>query len=59
MLDLKLSDISKDQQIVLLARDTVIKLLNEDEKLSADKNFPVRERLDEILKAKGDWGRIS
>jgi ATP-dependent DNA helicase RecG len=58
MLDLKLSDISRDQQIVMLARDTVIKLLKEDPGLKAEKNDSVSVKLNEILKSKGEWGRI-
>lgn len=58
MLDLKLSDISRDQQIVILARDTAIKMLKEDPGLKAEKNDVVSVKLNEILKSKGEWGRI-
>jgi hypothetical protein len=50
---LKLSDISKDQQIVLLAREAVKKVLEED---------PMRmmkKKLEEIIARKGGWSRIS
>lgn len=59
MLDLKIADISKDQQIVLLARDNAIKILAEDPKLNDPKNFNIQKKLTEILKKKGEWGRIS
>jgi ATP-dependent DNA helicase RecG len=58
MLDLKLSDISRDQQIVILARDSAIKILKEDPGLKAEKNDVVSVKLNEILKSKGEWGRI-
>jgi ATP-dependent DNA helicase RecG len=59
MLDLKLSDISRDQSIVLLARDNALKTLNEDPHLEKEKNIPVMKKLHEILVKKGEWGRIS
>jgi ATP-dependent DNA helicase RecG len=58
MLDLKLSNISNDQQIVILSRDTVIQLLKEDPSLKEEKNDPVSVKLNEILKSKGEWGRV-
>jgi ATP-dependent DNA helicase RecG len=59
MLDLKLSDITKDQQIVILARDTAMKMLQDDPGLTAGKNGVVLKKLDAILRRKGEWGRIS
>jgi ATP-dependent DNA helicase RecG len=59
MLDLKVADISRDQQIVLLARDHAIETLKEDPHLQLEKNNPVFHKLKEILKKKGEWGRIS
>jgi ATP-dependent DNA helicase RecG len=59
MLDLKLADIAKDQQIVLMSRDEAIKLLKEDPHIEASKNSPVKKKLNEIFKQKGEWGRIS
>lgn len=59
MLDLKLSDISKDQQIVLLARDTALSLLKIDPKLETQKNHNIHKKLKEVLSKKGEWGRIS
>ena len=59
MLDLKLSDISKDQQIVLLARDTALSLLKIDPKLEAQKNHNIHKKLKEVLSKKVEWGRIS
>ena len=59
MLDLKIADISKDQQIVLLARDNAISILSKDPQLDDPKNYIIRNKLTEILKRKGEWGRIS
>ena len=59
MLDLKLSDITKDKQIVLLARDYAIKILKEDPKLLVSKNITIHNKLKEIMTRKGEWGRIS
>ncbi len=59
MLDLKLADISKDQQIVLMARDAGIRLLKEDPHIEAPANKAVREKLSVIMKRSGNWSRIS
>lgn len=59
MLDLKLSDISRDQQLVLLSRDSVIKVLKHDSLLNSPENLPIKKRLTEIMVQKGEWGRIS
>ncbi len=59
MLDLKLSDITKDKQIVLLARDHAIKILQEDPGLHTPKNYNIQKKLSEIMTKKGEWGRIS
>jgi ATP-dependent DNA helicase RecG len=59
MLDLKISDISRDQQIVLLARDSAIRILKEDPKLTTPKNISILKKLTEIMTRKGEWGRIS
>lgn len=59
LMDLKISDISKDQQIVLLARDEATNILKQDPHLNEVKNSIVRKRLKEILAIKGEWGRIS
>ena len=59
MLDLKIADIMKDQQIILLARDHAIKILNDDPKLVDLKNYNIQKKLAEIMSRKGEWGRIS
>lgn len=59
MLDLKLADISKDQQIVIMARDAGIQLLKEDPHFQASGNQVIREKLNLIMKRSGNWSRIS
>ena len=59
MLDLKIADIMRDQQIVLLARDHAIKILKEDPKLTETKNYTIQRKLQEVMTRKGEWGRIS
>ncbi|HRH66459.1 MAG TPA: ATP-dependent DNA helicase RecG [Bacteroidia bacterium] len=59
MLDLKLADISRDQQIVIMARDTGIQLLKEDPHFQAPANQPIREKLEMMMKRSGNWSRIS
>ena len=59
MLDLKIADIMKDQQIILLARDHAINILKEDPKLVEVKNNNIQRKLQEIMSRKGEWGRIS
>ena len=59
MLDLKIADIMRDQQIVLLARDHAIKILKVDPKLTETKNYTIQRKLQEVMTRKGEWGRIS
>ena len=58
MLDLKLSDISRDHQLVVLSRDTAIHILQADPKLKATAHLPIQKKLSAIFKNKGEWGRI-
>jgi ATP-dependent DNA helicase RecG len=59
MMDLKLADLSKDQNIVQLSRDAASKKLNEDPELKDPANYALREQLEIYLKRSGLWGRIS
>jgi ATP-dependent DNA helicase RecG len=59
MLDLKLSDITIDKQIVMLARDQAIKILKDDPRLQLPSNHNILKKLSEIMTRKGEWGRIS
>jgi ATP-dependent DNA helicase RecG len=59
ILDLKMADISKDQQIIILAREIAIKLLEEDPQVSLEKNSSIRNKIAQILKSKPNWGQIA
>jgi ATP-dependent DNA helicase RecG len=59
VLDLKVADISKDQQLVVYARNIAQKLLQEDAEIINEQNFPIRRRIAKILKSKPNWGQIS
>ncbi len=59
MLDLKLASITKDQQIVLLSRDSALALLKTDPTLENPDHASVRLKLNHILHKTGNWSRIS
>ncbi len=59
MLDLKLADLSRDQQIVQMSRDAAIKVLTDDPKIEKPENNSVQKKLSELIKRIGSWGRIS
>jgi ATP-dependent DNA helicase RecG len=59
VLDLKVADISKDQQLVVYARNIAQNLLQEDAEIMKEENFPIRRRISKILKSKPNWGQIS
>lgn len=59
ILDLKVADISKDQQLVIYARTVVKKLLQDDADISMRENISIRNKISVILKSKPNWGQIS
>ncbi|MEN8794021.1 MAG: ATP-dependent DNA helicase RecG [Flavobacteriales bacterium] len=59
ILDLKLGDLIKDNQIVVAARNITTELLKQDPDLSLQENYLVRQRLAYLIKLKPNWGRIS
>ena len=59
VLDLKVADISKDQQLVVYSRTIATKLLEEDTDIMKEENYPIRLRISKILKSKPNWGQIS
>ena len=59
MLDFKLADISKDGQILQLARKAAIALLEEDPDLMQPKNAPVASAYTRLLRSRPNWSRIS
>jgi len=59
VLELKISNLSKDGQIVTLAREMAKKLLSEDQKFEMPKNQIIKRQIQKILRSKPNWGRIA
>ena len=59
LLNLKLADIVKDNQILKSARYHAIQLLNSDPKLEMAVNLPIRKAYARLVKDKAIWGYIS
>ena len=59
LLDLKISDLRKDGQIVILAREAARKLIQEDPKFELEKHRRIKKHIDKIILAKPDWGKIA
>jgi ATP-dependent DNA helicase RecG len=59
LLNLKIADLSKDSQLVIMARDEARNILAEDEQLSLPQHSMVRIVLEEILKSRPNWGKIA
>jgi ATP-dependent DNA helicase RecG len=59
VLELKMADISKDHQIIILARNAAVNLLEEDPQVSLEKNSSIRNKMAQILKSKPNWGQIA
>ena len=58
-LDLKIADLSKDGQIVVLARDKAREILEEDPLLENPDYALIREKLRKIMLSKPNWSSIS
>lgn len=59
ILNLKLADLAKDNQIVQIARDKARELLERDPDLSDKEHLLLAKKLRTILKSKPNWSRIS
>lgn len=59
VLDLKISNLARDGQIVTLAREAAKKLLEEDPQFFLPEHQPLKEAIRIILKKKPNWGRIA
>lgn len=59
VLDLKISNLARDGQIVTLAREAAKKLLEEDPQLLLPSHQSLKEAIRIILKKKPNWGRIA
>ncbi len=58
-LNLKITNLATDVQIVQLARETAREILDEDPDLMLEKNYLLNKHLQEILKNQLNWGVIS
>lgn len=59
LLDLKISNLSKDAQIVSMARDVAKQILTKDPTIELPENKGIRSRLSELLRSRPNWGRIA
>ena len=59
ILDLKIADLAKDNQILNLARISATEVLDEDPDLTNKKNLDIRQELLSQMKRKTHWSRIS
>jgi ATP-dependent DNA helicase RecG len=59
VLDLKIADISKDSQLVILAREIAVKLIESDPTISDPTNRCIREEISKIVRSKPNWGKIA
>jgi ATP-dependent DNA helicase RecG len=59
VLNLKLADLSRDGQIVSLAREKAREILEKDPDLLLSENRPLNQRMHQVLKSRPNWGRIA
>lgn len=59
LLDLKIADLAKDNQILTLARNAAIEVLNKDPNLAAPEHKGINLQFRRFLKERPNWSRIS
>lgn len=59
LLNLKLADLSRDSQIVVMAREAAQKLLEKDPSFQMNEHQSIAAKLRSILRSKPNWSRIS
>jgi ATP-dependent DNA helicase RecG len=59
VLQLRIADMVKDQQMMAAARNIANEWLSEDPQLTTDKSTPIREELLRLKRKKSDWSGIS
>lgn len=59
LLNLKIADLSKDGELVALARDAAKKVLTEDPSLEKNQHSILKTQLIKVLKSKPNWGKIA
>ena len=57
--NLKIANLANDGQILQLARETALEILEEDPSLDGEKNFVLNRQLNQLAKGKINWGAIS
>jgi ATP-dependent DNA helicase RecG len=58
-IDLMIADLAKDSEILKVARETAIKILEEDPNLALDKHLMIRDQVMQQRKDTTNWARIS
>ncbi len=59
LLDLKLTDLSQDTELMQVVRDQAEELLDKDPQLQLPEHLPVRNEMIQISKSRPNWSRIS
>jgi ATP-dependent DNA helicase RecG len=59
LLNLKIADIVRDNDILKTARYYALRVLQEDPDLALEKNHPIRQTYSELLRQKNIWNYIS
>lgn len=59
LLDLKIANLSKDGQVVSLAREAAKEILTEDPLLEKSENAGIRAKLTSMLRSRPNWGKIA
>jgi len=59
LLNLKIADLSKDQQLVVMAREEARKVLGVDPELQHPVHATLKLILSEVLRSKPNWGKIA
>ena len=59
ILDLKIANLSKDGQLVQLAREVAKSILLKDPNIEAVEHKGIRSKLSDMLKSRPNWGRIA
>ena len=59
LLDLKIADLTKDNHIVVMAREIAREILSTDPSLTLPENTKIKEQVIKILNQKPNWSKIS
>lgn len=59
LLDLKIANLSRDGQVVALAREAAKEILTEDPTLEKPENAGIRSKLSSMLRSRPNWGKIA